>query len=114
MNEVTQKVRTEAVKRRTTTSRARPTQAASVPARDKSREQAPKKTDSSTGSTLAVTAKTAAGAGIALVVVLAGAATAGLALEAIIIPSLLVKVAAGLAGGGVGMAKGIKDERKVG
>lgn len=61
---------------------------------------------------LAVTAKTAAGAGLGLVVVLVGAAAGGILAETVLIPSLLVKVAAGIAGGGVGLAKGIGDERK--
>lgn len=95
------------------TSRKSPAQAPSVSCENKATEREEKKTTSTAGSNLAVTAKTAAGAGIALVVVLVGAATAGLALEAVLIPSLLVKVAAGIAGGGIGLAKGIKDERKV-
>lgn len=67
---------------------------------------------SSGQSFLAVTAKTAAGAGLGLVVVLVGAAAGGILAETVLIPSMLVKIAAGITGGGVGLAKGIGDERR--
>ncbi len=64
-------------------------------------------------SSLAVGAKTVAGIGIGLIVVVAGSAVIGVAAETILIPSLLIKLAGGIAGGGVGMAKGLKDAQKV-
>lgn len=67
---------------------------------------------SSIESSLAIGAKTVAGVGIGLLVVVAGTTVLAAASEAIIIPSLLVKLAGGIAGGGVGMAKGLSDERK--
>jgi hypothetical protein len=67
---------------------------------------------SSVESSLAIGAKTVAGVGIGLLVVVAGTTLMAAASEAIIIPSLLVKLAGGIAGGGVGMAKGLSDERK--
>lgn len=67
---------------------------------------------SSLESSLAIGAKTVAGVGIGLLVVVAGTTFLAAASEAIIIPSLLVKLAGGIAGGGVGMAKGLSDERK--
>ena len=62
-------------------------------------------------SPLAVGAKTIAGIGIGLVAVVGGAALLGLAAETILVPSLLLKLAGGIAGGGVGMAKGLKDNQ---
>lgn len=67
---------------------------------------------SSVESSLAIGAKTVAGVGIGLLVVVAGTTLMAVASEAIIIPSLLIKLAGGIAGGGVGMAKGLSDERK--
>lgn len=67
---------------------------------------------STAGSALAVTAKTAAGAGLGLIVILGGAAAVTVLAETVLIPSLLAKVAAGIAGGGLGLAKGMADERK--
>jgi len=64
------------------------------------------------GSSLIVGAKTLAGIGIGLITVIAGSAVIGVATEAILVPSLLVKLAGGIAGGGVGMAKGLKDVQK--
>jgi hypothetical protein len=61
---------------------------------------------------VAVGAKTLAGIGLGVVGVLVGAATLGIALEAIVVPSLLIKLAGGIAGGSLGLAKGIEDERK--
>ena len=63
-------------------------------------------------SALIVGAKTLAGIGIGLVTVIGGAAIIGVAAETVLIPSLLLKLAGGIAGGGVGMAKGIKDTSK--
>lgn len=61
---------------------------------------------------VSVGAKTLAGIGIGLLAVLAGSTLIGLAAEAVLVPSLLLKAAGGIAGGGVGMAKGLKDERR--
>lgn len=60
---------------------------------------------------LIVGAATLAGVGLGLVAAVAGAAVIGLAGEAIMAPALALKVAGGLAGGGVGMAKGLKEAR---
>jgi hypothetical protein len=57
-------------------------------------------------------AKTVAGIGIGLVTIVAGSALIGLAAETVLIPSLLLKLAGGIAGGGVGMAKGLQDVNK--
>ena len=61
---------------------------------------------------LAIGAKTLAGIGVGVVTVLLAVATAGIALEAVVVPSLLLKVAGGIAGGSIGLAKGIGDERR--
>ena len=61
---------------------------------------------------LSIGAKTLAGIGVGVVTVIIGVATAGIALEAVIIPSLLLKIAGGIAGGSIGLAKGIGDERR--
>ena len=66
----------------------------------------------STTNSLAIGAKTVAGIGIGLVAVIGGAAVISTAVETILIPSLLLKLAGGLAGGGVGMAKGLTDAQK--
>jgi hypothetical protein len=63
-------------------------------------------------SSLSIGAKTVAGIGIGLLAVVGGAALLGVAAETILIPSLLLKLAGGAAGGGVGMAKGLKDANK--
>jgi hypothetical protein len=65
------------------------------------------------GLSLIVGAKTLAGIGLGLVAVITGAAVVGALSEAILVPSLLLKMAGGVAGGGVGMAKGLKDARKL-
>ncbi len=64
------------------------------------------------GSSLLVGAKTLAGIGIGLLVVVAGVAVVGVATEAVLVPSLLLKLAGGIAGGGVGMSKGLTDAQK--
>jgi hypothetical protein len=61
---------------------------------------------------LNIGAKTLAGVAIGVVTVLLGVATAGIALEAVLVPSLLLKLAGGIAGGSLGLAKGIGDERR--
>lgn len=61
---------------------------------------------------LGVGAKALAGIGLGLAAVLAFPAVIGLATEAVLIPSLLLKFAGGMAGGGIGLAKGLTDERK--
>lgn len=66
----------------------------------------------SPGASLAVGAKTIAGIGIGLLAVMAGAVGIGMAAEAVLIPSLLAKLAGGIAGGGLGMTKGLSDARK--
>ena len=66
-----------------------------------------------TGSSLLVGAKTLAGIGLGLLVVVAGVAVAGVATEAILVPSLLLKLAGGITGGGMGMAKGLTDAQKM-
>ena len=63
------------------------------------------------GSLLGVGAKTVAGIGIGLLTVVGGAALLGVAAEMVLIPSLLMKLAGGIAGGGLGMAKGLNDTR---
>lgn len=63
------------------------------------------------GSLLSVGAKTLAGIGIGLLAVVGGAALLGVAAEVVLVPSLLVKLAGGIAGGGVGLAKGLSDTR---
>ncbi len=60
---------------------------------------------------LAVGAQTLAGIGLGLLTVIVGAAIAGLALETLVVPGLLVKLAGGVAGGGIGMARGIHGRR---
>ena len=60
----------------------------------------------------AIGAKTVAGIGLGLVTVVAGSALIGLAAETVLVPSLLLKLAGGIAGGGVGMAKGLQDVNK--
>ena len=65
-------------------------------------------------SSLVIGATTIAGVGIGLLAVVAGAAVIGIAAETVLIPSLLLKMAGGIAGGGVGMTKGLKDTRKLG
>lgn len=64
------------------------------------------------GSSLVVGAKTVAGIGIGLLAVVAGSVALGIAAETVLIPSLLLKLAGGIAGGGVGMARGLNDVRK--
>jgi hypothetical protein len=61
---------------------------------------------------LAIGAKTLAGIGLGVVGVLVGAAALGVALEAILVPTLVLKLAAGITGGSVGLAKGLGDERR--
>ena len=65
-----------------------------------------------TEASLAVGAKTLAGIGIGIICVIAATTVVGLAAEVVLIPSLLLKLAAGVAGGGLGMVKGLSDERK--
>lgn len=60
---------------------------------------------------LVIGAKTLAGIGIGLLAVTGGALVIGAVTEAVIIPSLLLKLAGGLTGGGIGMAKGLKGNR---
>ncbi len=57
-------------------------------------------------------AKTMAGIGVGFVVVVLGATGIGAILETAIIPTALAKVAGAIAGGGVGLSKGIHDHRK--
>ena len=57
-------------------------------------------------------AKTMAGIGLGFVVVVLGATGIGAVLEATIVPTVLAKVAGAIAGGGVGLSKGIQDHRK--
>lgn len=65
------------------------------------------------GSAVIVGAKAAAGVGIGVLAVLGAASVVGLIfLEAILIPTVLATVAGGLAGGGIGLAKGISSERE--
>ncbi len=85
-------------------------QAAAAAAHREQKEDAPE--SQSNESALIVGAKTIAGAGLGLIVVVGAVTAIGALAEAILIPSLLVKVAGGLAGGGLGLAKGLKDERK--
>jgi len=60
-------------------------------------------------SSLGVGAKAIAGIGIGLLAVVGGSAVLGVVAETVLIPSLLLKLAGGVAGGGLGLAKGIKD-----
>jgi len=62
---------------------------------------------------MSVAAKTLAGVGIGLLAVMGGVLVLGLAAETVLIPSLLLKTAGGMAGGGAGMAKGFKDSRRL-
>ncbi len=64
-------------------------------------------------SSLIVGAKTMAGVGIGLLTVVAAVTAVGIAAEGLLVPSLLLKFAGGIAGGGMGMAKGLNDERKL-
>jgi hypothetical protein len=79
---------------------------------EQERVQSPSLPNPSTSSLL-IGAKTVAGIGIGLVTVIAGAVIVGAAAETVLIPSLLLKLAGGVAGGGVGMAKGLRDEEKI-
>lgn len=63
---------------------------------------------------LAIGAKTLAGAGLGILGVLVGTVVAGALLETVLLPTLLLKVAAGVAGGGIGLAKAVGDERRSG
>jgi hypothetical protein len=63
------------------------------------------------GSSLIIGATTLAGVGVGLLAVSGGALVLGAVTEAVLIPSLLLKLAGGLAGGGLGMALGLKDAR---
>jgi len=83
---------------------------------DRSRSPARRaQTDAATSSnsSLIIGAKTLAGVGIGLVAVVAGSLALGVVAETVLVPSLLMKLAGGIAGGGVGMAKGLKDAQKV-
>jgi hypothetical protein len=75
----------------------------------------PKKTGGrssiSPANSLAVGAKTVAGVGVGLISVVVGSFVIGAVTEAVIIPSLLLKLAGGIAGGGIGMAKGLNDSK---
>lgn len=66
------------------------------------------------GTSLVVGAKTIAGIGVGLLAVVFGSVALGAVAETVLIPSLLLKLAGGIAGGGVGMAKGLNDVRKDG
>jgi len=57
-------------------------------------------------------ATTLAGVGVGLLAALAGAFALTAVGEAVLAPTLLLKVAGGMAGGGVGLAKGINDTRR--
>lgn len=57
-------------------------------------------------------ATTLAGVGLGLMAALAGAFALTAVGEAVLAPTLLMKVAGGMTGGGVGLAKGIKDTRR--
>ena len=57
---------------------------------------------------LMIGAATIAGVGLGLAGVIGGSFLIGMAAESIVMPSLLLKLAGGLAGGGVGMAKGVQ------
>ncbi len=59
-----------------------------------------------------LSAKTAAGIGIGLVVVTLGATGIGAVIDAVIIPTVLAKMAGAVAGGGLGLSMGITDNRK--
>lgn len=63
-------------------------------------------------SSLVIGAKTLAGVGIGLLAVTGGVLVVGAIAEAIVVPSLLLKLAGGLTGGGMGMARGLKAARK--
>jgi hypothetical protein len=63
-------------------------------------------------SSVSIGAKTLAGVGIGLIAVIAATAAVTVATEVVLIPSLLLKLAGGITGAGLGMAKGLNDERK--
>ena len=65
-----------------------------------------------TRNSLVIGAKTLAGIGIGLLAVSGGFLLIGALAEAAVVPSLLLKLAGGLTGGGLGMAKGLKDASK--
>jgi hypothetical protein len=68
---------------------------------------------STSSQSLIIGAKTLAGVGIGLVAVVAGSLAIGVVAEAVLVPSLLLKLAGGIAGGGMGMAKGLKDAQRL-
>jgi hypothetical protein len=74
------------------------------------RSAAKKGADSyTTKNSLIIGAKTLAGVGLGLLAVSGGFLLVGAFAEAAVVPSLLLKLAGGLTGGGLGMAKGLKD-----
>ncbi len=77
--------------------------------REVGRETGPR---ASHASALAVGATTVAGVGLGLVAVTLGAAFIGALAEAVLVPSLLLKVAGGIAGGGLGLARGLRRSEK--
>lgn len=80
------------------------------------REQYPDNTDPESGagnlSSLNIGAQTVAGVGLGLVGVIAGAAVLGIVAEAVIIPTLMAKLAGGVAGGGLGLAKAVHEDNR--
>lgn len=75
-------------------------------------EQASSRPARSLRAPLIVGAMALTGVGLGLMAVIAGSFLFGLATEAFLAPTLLAKVAGGLAGGGVGMAKGVNDVQR--
>jgi len=64
--------------------------------------------------TMLVSAKMVAGVGLGLIVVLGAGPLIGLILaEKVLVPTLLAKLAGGLAGGGLGLVKGLNDKRRM-
>lgn len=61
---------------------------------------------------LLIGAKTIAGIGIGFMVVIFGTTGIGAVMESTILPTILTKVAGGMAGGALGLSKGVTDSRK--
>lgn len=100
-----ERIHTATARAREPKSQVRPRAVEQRPRREPSKER------SDAAAYTSIAAKTLAGIGIGLLAVMGGAFVLGLAAETVLIPSLLLKAAGGIAGGGAGMAKGIKDTR---
>ncbi len=68
--------------------------------------------DFNTEEVLLISAKTLAGVGVGFITVVLGTTGIGAILESTLIPTVLTKTAGALAGGALGLSKGINDSRK--